>query len=153
MPEADKAALAGENNRLSASGAYRNNPHSPPRSGTWTVECRRRRAVEALHARRPEWRPPGRAVCRPGAPRRIEPNSPDDHRRPFERHKCHGRSLSELCAFGKQVAEIERDGVSRRNSDACDGVPRMRSGGRRAARRDAEEHAGGPAGGVVLWIV
>ena len=115
MLEADKAALAGENKRLSASDAYHNNPHFPPRSGTWTAEYRRKKAVERLHARRPDWRPPGRAAGHPGATRKIKPNRPDEHRSPFECHECHGRNLSEIHAFAKQVVEIERIDVSRRN--------------------------------------
>ena len=59
MPGAGKAALAGENKRLSASDAYHNSgPHFPQRSEAWAAECRRRRAVEAGGG---PWRGPRRA--------------------------------------------------------------------------------------------
>ena len=49
--EADNATLAGDNKRLAASDACHNSPHSPPRTGTWTAEYHRKKAIEALHAR------------------------------------------------------------------------------------------------------
>ena len=69
--EADNAALAGDNKRLAASDACHNSPPSPPRSGTWTAEYHRKKAIEAIHARQPDWRPPGRAVGHPGATRKL----------------------------------------------------------------------------------
>ena len=113
--EADNAALAGDNKRLAASDACHNSPHSPPRTGTWTAEYHRKKAIEALHARQPDWRPPGRAVGHPGATRKLETNRPDEHRRPFECGRCHGRNLSEMDTFAKQVVDVEKIIVSRRN--------------------------------------
>ena len=51
MIEADRAALDGDNKRLAASDRYHSSPHSPPRSGTWTAEYRRRKAIAARYAR------------------------------------------------------------------------------------------------------
>lgn len=49
------------------------------------------------------------------AMRKIEPSRPDECRCPFKCSRCRGRNLSELCTFSKQVVEIERVNVSRRN--------------------------------------
>ena len=115
MLEAGNAALAADNKRLAASDACHNSPHSPPRTGTWTAEYHRKKAIEARYARQPDWRPPGRAVGHPGATRKLETNRPDEHRRPFECGRCHGRNLSDLHTFAKQVVDIEKIIVSRRS--------------------------------------
>ena len=52
----------------------------------------------------------------PGATRKLDTNRPDEHRRrPVECGACHGTSLSERHAFAKQVADIEKVAVLRRN--------------------------------------
>ncbi len=57
----------------------------------------------------------GPAVGRPGAARKLETNRPGEHRRPSGCGRCHGRSLSEMHAFAKQVVDIEGIIASRRS--------------------------------------
>ena len=51
----------------------------------------------------------------PGATRKLETNRPDEHRRPFECGRWHGRNLSEGHTFAKQIVDVEKIIVSRRN--------------------------------------
>lgn len=120
--KADKVSLTGENKRQAASDASHNNPHTSPRNGTWTTECRQRRAVEELHARHLDWRPPGRAVGRPGATHKIEPNRPDKHRRHFEYHKRHALNLSEMCVHYTSGEDRAGRGIAQERRDARHGV-------------------------------
>ena len=113
--EADSEAMGDDNKKLAASDRYHNNPHSPPRSGTWAAEYRRRRAIEARHARHPAWRPPGRSVGHPGVTHKLETNRPDEHRVPTECPDCRCTDLTEAGTSTKQVAELERIVVSRKN--------------------------------------
>ena len=113
--EVDNEAMGDDNKKLAASDRYHNNPHSPPRSGTWAAEYRRRRAIEARYARQPAWRPPGRSVGHPGTTRKLVTNRPDEHRIPGACPACRRTDLSEDCATTKQVAELETIVVSRKN--------------------------------------
>ena len=106
MPEADRAALDGDSKRPAASGRHRNSSRPPPRSGTWTAEYRRKRAIEARYARQAEWRPPGGIMEHPGATRKLITNRPGERRRPAKCGACHGTNLSERHAFARQVADF-----------------------------------------------